>query len=152
MSTYRVSSSRKIGARPARVYAAIADYRQHHAHIVPPDIFPRLDVIEGGVGAGTRTRVEMRILGTTRVFEQIVTEPEPGRVLVESNQDGSGMTTFTVEPADADESALVTIATDVAARPGVSGLLERLVLSAMLPRVYRKELARLAEYLARPHP
>lgn len=153
MSTrrYRVSSGTTIGARPARIYAAIADYKQQHPHIVPPEYFRRLDVIEGGVGAGTRTRVEMRVLGTTHVFEQVVTEPEPGRVLVESNQDGSGVTTFTVDGADGGESAHVTIATDFEARPGIAGLVERLFTSMMLPRIYRKELERLAKYVAQQH-
>jgi hypothetical protein len=131
------------------VYAAIADYRHHHPHILPSEYFTRLEVVEGGVGAGTRTRVELRVLGATRVFEQVVTEPEPGRVLMESNQDGSGVTTFTVESADGGESAHVTIATEIAARAGISGYLERLFLSAIVPRIYRKELERLAEYVSR---
>jgi hypothetical protein len=94
MRRYRVSSSAKIGARPAQVHAVIADYRQQHPHIVPSEFFRRLEVLEGGAGAGTRPRVEMRVLGTTRVFDQAVTEPEPGRVLMESNLDGSGVTAF----------------------------------------------------------
>lgn len=150
MSGYRVRESRRIAARPTRVYAAIADYRRHHPHIVPPGYFRGLQVLEGGVGAGTRTRVEMRVLGTTRVFEQVVTEPEPGRVLMEANQDGSGVTTFTVEAADGGESAQVAIATDFPARPGVAGLLERLLTSLVLPRIYRQELERLAAYVAPP--
>ena len=34
------------------------------------------------------------------------------------------------------------------ARPGVAGLVERVFTSLMLPRIYRKELALLAKYLA----
>jgi polyketide cyclase/dehydrase/lipid transport protein len=152
MGRYRVSSSARIEGRPDLVYAAIADYRQQHPHIVPPESFPRLEVLEGGIGAGTRTRVEMRILGATRVFEQVVTEPEPGRVLMESNQDGSGVTTFTVDRGDDGASAHVTIATEIVARPGVSGRLERMFISMILPRIYRKELALLAEYVAERRP
>jgi hypothetical protein len=147
MSQYRVSRSRRINARPSRVYAAIADYKTQHPHIVPEENFRRLEVLQGGVGAGTRTRVEMRILGSTRVFEQVVTEPEPGRVIRESNQDGSGVTTFIIDPTDGGESAEVTIATDVTSRPGTAGRVERVLLSWMLPRIYQKELAQLAEYL-----
>jgi len=98
MTQYRVSCSGRIGAQPARVYAAIADYR---------------------------------------------------RQLVESNTDGSGVTTFTVDESDGGRSAQVTIATDLAARPGILGLLERLTISIMLPRIYRKELALLASHVAR---
>jgi Polyketide cyclase / dehydrase and lipid transport len=149
MSQYRVSSSGSIAARASRVYAAIADYKEQHPHILPPEYFRRLEVLEGGVGAGTRTRVEMRVLGSTRVFEQIVTEPEPGRVIMESNQDGSGVTTFTVDATGSGESAQVTISTDVTSRPGIAGRLERFVVARMLPRIYRKEIAQMAEYLSR---
>jgi uncharacterized protein YndB with AHSA1/START domain len=143
---YRVSASRRVDAPPAQVYAVIADYRQHHPHIVPPEYFGRLDVLEGGVGAGTRTRVEMRVLGKTHVFEQLVTEPEPGRVLMEANQDGSAVTTFTVEAAGTSASQ-VTITTDLAMRPGLTGLLERVAASILFPRIYTRELARLASYV-----
>jgi polyketide cyclase/dehydrase/lipid transport protein len=152
MKPYRVASSAKIRARSAQVYAAIADYKHQHPHIIPPEYFRRLEVLEGGVGAGTRTRVEMHVLGTTRVFEQVVTEPTPGHTLVESNQDGSGVTTFTVDAADGGESALVTIATDFVARPGLTGFLERMVTSVMVPRIYRAELAQLEQYMARQRP
>jgi hypothetical protein len=146
---YRVSSSLKIKARPDLIYGTIADYSKQHPQIVPPEYFSRLEVLQGGVGAGTRTRVEMRLLGSTRVFEQVVTEPEPGRVIMESNADGSGVTTFTVDAADGGDSAHVTIATEIPGRPGVSGLLERWLVSIMLPRIYRKELALLASHVTR---
>ena len=144
---FRVSASGRVLAPRARVYAVIADYRRHHPNIVPPEYFGRLDVLEGGVGAGTRTRVEMHVLGKSRVFEQVVSEPEPGRVLMEANQDGSGLTTFTVDTAGPSESH-VTIATDIAQQPGIHGVLERLAASILLPRIYRSELARLAAYVA----
>jgi hypothetical protein len=67
---------------------------------------------------------------------------------VETNQDGSGVTTFTVEDADGGESSYVTIATEIVSRAGVSGLLERLATSVIFPRIYRKELAQLAKYVA----
>jgi hypothetical protein len=149
MSQYRVSSSGRIAARASRVYAVIANYKEEHPHILPSEYFRRLEVLEGGVGAGTRTRVEMRVLGSTRVFEQVVTEPEPGRVIMESNQDGSGVTTFTVDASDGGESARLTISTDVVSRPGIAGYLERFFVSRMLPRIYRKEITQLAEYLSR---
>ena len=147
--SYRVSRSRHIAAHPSRVYAAIADYREQHPQIIPPQYFRRLEVLEGGKGAGTRTRVELCVLGVKRAFEQVVTEPEPGRVLAETNQDGSGVTTFTVETTDGGKGSQVTIVTDMVARPGVSGFLERLFTSVLLSRIYRKELARLADYVTR---
>ena len=144
---YRVSVSGRVAAPPVQVYSVIADYKEHHPHIVPPEYFRRLDVLEGGIGAGTRTQIEMRVLGVTKVFEQVITEPQPGRVLVETNQDGSAVTTFTVQPAGTYAATQLTITTDITARPGFAGFVERLVTSAMLPRIYQKEFARLAEYL-----
>jgi hypothetical protein len=145
---YRVSASSSIGASPATVYGIIADYRNHHPHIVPPEYFTGLEVLEGGVGAGTRTRVSMQVLGKKRVFEQVVTEPEPGCVLMETNADGSAVTTFTVGASGESESHL-TIATILPLQPGLPGIVERLAVSLLFPRIYRKELTRLAEYVDR---
>ena len=150
MKHYRVSASAHVDAPPARVYAVIADYRHHHPHIVPPQYFGRLEVLEGGVGAGTRTRVEMHVLGKSRVFEQRVTEPERGRVIMEENADGSGVTTFTID-ATGEGASYVTIATEIAMQPGLHGILERLAASLLLPRIYRKELVQLAEYVTGLH-
>jgi uncharacterized protein YndB with AHSA1/START domain len=149
-SRYRVSRSRTIESPASRVYRVIADYRRHHPHIVPPEYFPTLEVTAGGLGAGTRTRVEMRVLGSTRTFEQVVTEPEPGRVILETDADGRSATTFTVDDGAKSGSTHVTITTELNARPGLAGYIERLVTTAMLGRVYDKELARLADYAARP--
>lgn len=148
-TNYRVSATGRVDAPPAEVYGIIADYRHHHPHIVPPEYFTRLDVLEGGVGAGTRTRVGMQVLGKNRVFEQLVTEPEPGRVLMETNADGSAVTTFTVE-ASGESSSVVTITTHIPRQSGIQGVLERLAVSFLFPRIYRKELARLAEYAGGP--
>jgi len=136
-----------IPAVPSRVYAVIADYRRHHPHIVPPDYFRKVEVVAGGVGAGTRIHVEMRVMGTTRSFDHVVTEPEPGRLLVESDVDGSSVTTFTVDPADGGQATHLTIATEVVARPGISGALERRLSSWVLGRIYREQIARVAKYL-----
>ena len=144
---YQVSRSETIQAPAARIYGVIADYRHHHQQIVPREYFRKVEVLAGGVGAGTRTRVEMRVLGSTRVFEHVISEPEPGRVLVEADPDGSNATTFTVEPVGG-EAARVTIATELVGRPGIVGVLERVVSTSMLRRIYRKELGCLARYMA----
>ena len=73
---FRVSASGRVDAPPAEVYAVIADYRRHHPHIVPPEYFEGLDVLEGGVGSGIRTRVRMHVLGKKRVFEQVEASSE----------------------------------------------------------------------------
>jgi uncharacterized protein YndB with AHSA1/START domain len=142
----RVSESAIIPAPPQRVYRVLADYHQHHPRIVPPKYFKKLEVLQGGTGAGTRTRITMRVLGATRVFEHVVSEPEPGRVLVEAEPDGSNPTTFTVDPAG-DAATRLTISTELKGRPGVAAAIERWLSARVLPGIYRAELARIAAYV-----
>jgi hypothetical protein len=144
----RASASAEIAASPSRVYGILIDYREEHPLILPSRYFSALEIEGGGIGAGTRLRVTMRVLGSTRTFRQVVTEPEPGRVIVEADVDGANVTTFTVDPAGGGASSRVTIATDYAVRPGVRGLVERLLAARMLARIYRAELALLAKRAA----
>jgi polyketide cyclase/dehydrase/lipid transport protein len=143
-----VSAAAIVRAPAARVYAILADYRQHHPRIVPPEYFRKVEVVEGGVGAGTRTRIEMRVLGMTKRATHIIREPEPGRVLEEVDADGFSVTTFVVDPADNGASASVSIRTTFTVRSGPLGALERLLTTAVLRRIYTKELARIGTYAA----
>jgi len=150
MTRYRVNRSRTINAPPSKVYGVLADYRTHHPKIVPPEYFLKLEVIEGGIGAGTRTRLTMRVLGVTKEFEHVISEPEHGRVLIESDIDGSSATRFTVDRGNSDTTTHLTIATELETRPGLTGFIERVMTSIILRRIYRKELALIETYLARP--
>lgn len=143
-----VSATQVIHAPAARVYAIIADYRVHHPRIVPPEYFTKIEVEAGGIGAGTRTRVETRVLGQTKRFVHLIREPEPGRILDEVDVDGFSVTRFTVDPAEQGKSASITIQTTFRVRTGPLGALERAVTAAMLRRIYKKELARLEQYAA----
>lgn len=140
------SATGHVGAPTAAVYRIIADYRQHHPRIVPPQYFTGLDVEEGGVGAGTRTRVRMRVLGRESEFIHLIREPEPGRVLEEVDSAGATTTRFTVEPADEGTGTKVTIETRFRVRGGLMGVLERGITMFVLHRIYRHELTRLDEY------
>ena len=88
MSQIRAEVSRVIWAPPAAVYAVIADYNESHPARLPKHVFSGLVVEESGIGAGTVVRVTMAALGTKQELHVAVSEPEPGRVLVES---GSGI-------------------------------------------------------------
>lgn len=142
MSPPRFASSAEIAAPAASVYSFLADYREGHPAILPHPPFVSLDVEEGGVGAGTVIWVRMRVLGRVDGFRAVVSEPEPGRVLVETNDTGY-VTSFTVDPLGPDRSR-VTIATEQT-REGWRARAEAwLVARRMLP-VYRRELGLLAE-------
>ena len=79
-------------------------------------------------------------------LELVVSEPEPSRVLVETNVDGSSFTRFTLDPADDGESTHLTITTEFTSRNGLLGVVERLIMSMMLRRIYREELVLPAKY------
>ncbi len=147
-AAYVVSASARIPAPPARVYGIIADYRNGHPRILP-DAFSDLTVEAGGVGDGTVIRFTMTLFGRRYEFRAAVTEPEPGRVLVERNTGAnSAVTSFTVDRGDAAEEAVVTIRTEMPGRSGISGAIERFVTRRTMLRLYRDELARLAQVAA----
>ncbi len=140
-------ASALIHAPPRELYDIIADYEHGHPRILPRPPFVSLAVEQGGVGAGTVVRVDMRVLGRLQTFRAVIREPEPGRVLVETNDNGYG-TTFTVEPRANGQQADVTIATEMAGRAGMLGALERWLASRLLRPVYVRELEQLAAVAA----
>jgi len=50
----------------------------------PKKYFLSMEVEEGGVGSGTIVNFTMRLLGQTQALHSIITEPETGRLLVET--------------------------------------------------------------------
>jgi hypothetical protein len=138
-----------INAPAEQLYGIIADYREGHPRILPEAYFQRLEVEEGGVGAGTVIRFEMKLMGSTRHFRAAITEPKPGRVLVETDLDTGGVTTFTVEPLEQDAKARVTITTELKGRGGILGKLEGFVSRLLLLPIYKQELALLASVAER---
>jgi uncharacterized membrane protein len=132
--------TKRINAPADRIYGIVADYHNGHPRILPPQL-RNLVVEHGGIGAGTVFRCEMRAFGATRTFRATVTEPKPGRVLVETLDDNRTVTTFIVEPVDDGRAADVTISTRTTTRPGLLGLAERMLTSRFLVSVYEQELA-----------
>jgi hypothetical protein len=139
----RIVAERSIGAPAERVYGYLADYRQHHPRFLPP-AFSDFEVEEGGVGAGTIIRFQLTVGGRTRRYRQRVAEPEPGRVLTESDLEGSGMTTFTVTP-EGDQCRL-RIETTWQPAGGLAGWIERWLAPRLLLPLYADELERLDRY------
>lgn len=139
---YRITASRRVAAPAARVYDIIADYRDGHPSILPR-AFRNLQVDEGGRGAGTRFHMDVHAFGRKETMRATVTEPQPGRVLVEKYLDRPTMTTFTVERGAHDGEAIVTFDTELESRSGVLGAVERWLSTAFLQRLYREELGNL---------
>jgi Polyketide cyclase / dehydrase and lipid transport len=143
MAPISVSAERTVGAPASEVYGYIADMREHHPHFLPP-AFSDFQVESGGVGAGTITRFNLTAGGRTRHYRTQVAEPEPGRVLTESDTGSSSVTTFTVTPEGND--CRVQISTTWQGAGGVGGVFERLFAPRVLRRLYDDELSRLDAY------
>ena len=139
----RASAEREISAPARRVYHYIADFRQHHHRFLPP-AFSDFTVEIGGVGAGTVTRFSANLGGRRRTIRTRVAEPEPGRVLTETEVDTGMTTTFTVTPVG--KTCRVQIETRWQPAPGLGGLLERLLAPGLLRSLYAEELYRLDRY------
>lgn len=143
------SATARIRARPDVLYQFIADYHEGHPRILPRPPFVDLVVEAGGVGAGTVILTRMKVMGSTQSFRATVTEPAPGRELVETTDTGY-VTTFRVESEGQDQGrdngvSRVTIHTVMVGRHGLAARLEAWMTARMLLPVYRRELALLAE-------
>lgn len=144
MKTRTAAASKMINASAEQIYKIIADYRNTHPLILPKEYFLSLHVEKGGVGAGTIINFSMRILGRTQDFRSLITEPQPGRLLVETDIRSETPTSFQVMPVEDSSLTRVTISTELRGRNWIEALLARPVLE----RIYRQELellARLAE-------
>jgi len=142
-ATYLVAATATMPAPAERVYGIISDYRAGHPRILPEPYFSNLRVDEGGTGAGTRFHFDVRAFGRVQTLHSEVTEPVPGRELVERYPATGVVTTFRVEPQPGGGSR-VTIESAMPRRSGVLGTLERLVMSRFLPRLFTEELRRLS--------
>jgi hypothetical protein len=140
-------TAERLIASPADVlYHVLADYREHHRPdgFLPP-AFSDLVITRGGVGAGTEVSWVVEAGGRRRPVRATISEPDPGRRLVETAPDLE--TTFTVTPADG--GAWVRFDT-VIDEPGIQGLMTRLFAPRLLAPIYDEELGRLEAY-ARDH-
>ena len=146
VGTIHVSAEGVVHAPPEQVYGYLADMREHHPRFLPP-AFSDFEVESGGVGAGTVTRFKLEAGGRTRSYRMQVAEPEPGRVLTESDTESSLVTTFTVEPDEA--GSRVQIATTWEGAGGIGGFFERTFAPRVMTRLYQDELQRLDEYAGR---
>jgi uncharacterized protein YndB with AHSA1/START domain len=142
MGKINVSAEGTVAAPAETVYGYIADM-DHHPKFLPP-AFSDFKVESGGVGAGTVTTFNVTAGGRTREFRMQTSEPEPGRVLAETDTNSSLVTTFTVTP-DGDASK-VRIETTWDGASGIGGFFERTFAPRAMRGIYVDELTRLDEY------
>jgi polyketide cyclase/dehydrase/lipid transport protein len=145
IAMFHVEASAVIDAPPASVHAIIADYKGSHPAILPKQ-FTSLIVEQGGHGAGTTVSVEMKVWGQTIRFRQVVTEPEPGHTIVETNPETGQYTTFIFDPVDAGRQTRLTISSEFPTKPGFAGWLEKTTQPMVIRPMYEQELRNIAEY------
>jgi hypothetical protein len=143
MRPFTFSAERLLQAPADVVYHCLADYREHHrvdGGFLPP-AFTSLEVLEGGVGAGTLMRFTTKVGGRSVTRTQRVSEPEPGRVLVES---GNGeCSVFTVQP----EGSATRLRIDTTLNAsGVEGLFMHWFGTRVMAPLYADEMSRLEKY------
>jgi hypothetical protein len=136
-----------IDARPAAVYAALADYVTHHPRIMPASMFSDLEVERGGIGAGTVFHITLRLFGMSQRLQMRVAEPEPGRVLTETNLATGDVTVFTVGQVSGTRQTLARISSEWQASRGLRGLIERVVTPRLTRRILTKQLRQLGQYM-----
>jgi len=136
-----------VNAPADAVYGYVADMREHHPQFLPP-AFSDFRVETGGVGQGTVTRFTVTAGGRSREYRMQVGEPEPGRVLTESDTGSSLVTRYTVTPQDGASQVQITTTWEGAG--GIGGFFERLFAPRVLRGIYEDILVRLDAY-AREH-
>jgi uncharacterized protein YndB with AHSA1/START domain len=150
MAPISVTAERTVAAPANEVYQYIADMRVHHPHFLPL-AFLDYQVESGGVGEGTVTKFKVEAGGHTRQYHMTVAEPEPGRVLTESDDSSSLVTTTTVTP-QGDASCMVRICTTWDSASGIGGLMERIFAPRVMRDIYADELDHLAAYVREQNP
>lgn len=147
MSKVHADASAVIQAQPDEVYAVLADYRNEHIHVLPEEYFSDLRVEAGGTGAGTVFRVCTHVMGTQREFHMQVSEPEPGRILQETDLPTGLVTRFVLDPAQGGQYTRLTISSDWESSRGLAGWMDRLFTPRIMRQIYTKQLAKVDAYL-----
>lgn len=146
MSMLNVIGSKVIDASAEAIYAVFSDYEVAHKAILPKPYFADMVVLAGGQGAGTVVDVFMDVFGNKKTYHLTVTEPKPGRLLVETDYDTGERTHFIMEPLP-DGRTKVTIDSKFNVSPGFAGVMERLITPPVTRYIFKKELENVAAYL-----
>jgi len=88
--------------------------------------------------------------GRSREYRMQIAEPEPGRILTESDTSSSLVTTWTVTPQG--DASLVQVSTTWDGAGGIGGFFERTFAPRAMRPIYADELARLDAYARKQPP
>ena len=140
MAQVKASAQRAIAASADTVRAALADYRGTRPRLLTEQ-FSEYEVREGGTGAGTVVRWKLAAT-SKRVRDCLISVAEDNGTLVESDQNSSMVTTWTVAP-DGEAASTVSVETTWNGAGGIGGFFERIFAPGGLRRIYDGVLANL---------
>jgi len=136
-----------IDSPPSHVYHILADYKEGHPAILPKKYFSKLVVLEGGVGAGTIFETQINFMGIRQKYHVEVSEPDPGHILVETDEISGGVVTFCVDPVEGGSKSLLTMSMRNIGSKGIKGLIENLLNPYINRRICTEEIGLLRTYL-----
>jgi hypothetical protein len=140
MAQVKASTQRSIAAPADTVRAALADYAQTRPKLLA-EHFSEYEVRAGGTGAGTT--VHWKLAATSkRVRDCLIAVTESDGALVESDQNSSMVTTWTVTP-NGDAACTVSVETTWNGAGGIGGFFERTFAPGGLTRIYDAMLTNL---------
>ncbi|MGW2264102.1 SRPBCC family protein [Streptomyces koyangensis] len=145
MAQVEATTERTIAAKPDDVFDALADYSGTRRTVLPEQ-YSEYEVREGGDGDGTLVHWKLQAT-SKRVRDCLldVKEPSEGE-LVETDQNSSMVTTWTVTPAG-QGGARVQVRTVWNGAGGIGGFFERTFAPKGLARIHDQTLAKLAAAL-----
>ena len=141
MTLIHAVCERVIGAPAETVYAFLADYRDHHPHILPTDTFFDATVLEGDVGAGVLVAYRFLAGGRERSYRLRVSEPKPGMTLVERDDLSTMVMTYAVTSEGDGATCRVKITGEWQSAGGVEGIFERVFAPSAPRMIFERELA-----------
>jgi uncharacterized protein YndB with AHSA1/START domain len=139
MAEIHVETSRQIAAPPERVYKRLSDYGPGRLAWMPTANYSELSVVKGGTGAGTEVTYRLKVGPKQRVYKMLVSAPEPGSSLVETDSASSMVFTWKVQPDGA--GSRVTAASSWRGGSGIRGFMERLFAPGGVKRMLDTALA-----------
>ncbi|CAG7643499.1 SRPBCC family protein [Paenibacillus allorhizosphaerae] len=145
MKTYQVAVARMIDAPHEAVYRVVTDMKVHLG--ILPKQFETLEVLQGGSGSGTVFHLNMNVMGVRSSLQMTVTEPVPGRVIREQDDTAGVTTTWTLKPSNDGRHCHVDLATEFPSKPGLAGVVERLLFPPVIRSIYHRELDNINVYL-----
>jgi uncharacterized protein YndB with AHSA1/START domain len=143
MAQLVAAAERVIARPPTEVYAALADYAGRRRAIMPPAYHDYV-VESGGSGAGTVVRWTLHVGNHRRPYRMQVSEPQPGRLLVERDADSTMTTQWEVHPEGTGSRVRVS-STWLQRAKGFPAFFERTFAPRSLSRLHGETLRRLAE-------